>query len=780
MTGSSSHSDRGLDDILGTLPEYDAPDELIARIELEVSDKDSSAALQQPTRRLWVPALATAATLTAAIGLTLELVQTTKPGAEVASRPDASAPPDGELKEREIRIVEEFRDRPQEQGLDVTLLAKEDLSRQEPSSVLPKKPPVPSLSDLPKPYYEPGDGSELPEHLRDPSTREDPTSRVTGATESNYDLLFDHRATRNVVDEDGNLVASNTESVDEIGRSSEALGGEKAKRELSPSDQAGQVLADKLANLRSETADGARKQSETETDLGAYARRYNETAQDGFFPSSGYWANTYRAGDPAIRGLQRQLQEHAGIGKTLPDPSRARPTLQPFDAPSDAALALYVSADRDAVEGPSRVRLQVGIKSAETEGGARPAMNALVVVDARNGLDGEETRRVLAAAQALQDQRGPEDRFSLMVLGPDKIEQVEGESFRHGPVRVALESAGNRQRRASTVGDWRSASTAIDRWLAANVDNDRPPSSTTVLLVSGEPIQTATATFEDWLHTLALRGTSLSLISMNSDFDLGTGQRIARLAHGRFLTLGTPSEARNLIDRELHASSRTVARAVRVNVRLAPGVQLVDVLGSHPLDAVDATRVRASEKAIDRAMARQLGIAVDRQQDEEGLQVLIPSFLADDDHVLLFDLQVAQPGPVADVRLRYKDMIARQNTQAAVSFALREGTTNLGPLQLNVMRNTLAQHFADAAAESATALSRGDVAGARAALQRVLSVYADARSQYEQITTPQILEDEALIREFLSALENASAMAPHQMRTLIATLQLSAWQRQFG
>ena len=97
------------------------------------------------------------------------------------------------------------------------------------------------------------------------------------------------------------------------------------------------------------------------------------------------------------------------------------------------------------------------------------------------------------------------------------------------------------------------------------------------------------------------------------------------------------------------------------DIRLAPGVQLVDVIGSQRLDEGRAQEVRDAEQSIDQRLSRNLGIETDRGLDEEGIQMVIPSFYADDAHVVLLDVVAPGPGPVADVTVRYKDLVHMKN-----------------------------------------------------------------------------------------------------------------------
>ena len=69
-----------------------------------------------------------------------------------------------------------------------------------------------------------------------------------------------------------------------------------------------------------------------------------------FQPARGYWANTYVPGDPVLRGLRAVLapdsSAHVDGPVELHDAShRVR---QPFDRPSDSAVAVYIASDHSA------------------------------------------------------------------------------------------------------------------------------------------------------------------------------------------------------------------------------------------------------------------------------------------------------------------------------------------------------------------------------------------------------------------------------------------------
>ena len=88
---------------------------------------------------------------------------------------------------------------------------------------------------------------------------------------------------------------------------------------------------------------------------------YQATESLHFQPAQGYWANTHVPGDPNIRLLRARLAAWHRSGQAEQLEQGVKPVSQPFDAPVDNALALSLMSDANAVEGATRMRLQVGI-----------------------------------------------------------------------------------------------------------------------------------------------------------------------------------------------------------------------------------------------------------------------------------------------------------------------------------------------------------------------------------------------------------------------------------
>ena len=177
-------------------------------------------------------------------------------------------------------------------------------------------------------------------------------------------------------------------------------------------------------------------------------------------------------------------------------------------------------------------------------------------------------------------------------------------------------------------------------------------------------------------HESAVAGVPLSAFGVGAQADPNELARLAIAGQGNRRMLASSDDAAPAVEHELSAVARVVARAVRLRIRLAPGVHLISVLGSHPLDSVQVERVHEAENGIDQRLSKNLGIERDRGDDEEGVQIVIPSFYAGDSHVLLLDVVADGPGLCADVTARFKDSgAARQRRRAPEPVAAERSSS---------------------------------------------------------------------------------------------------------
>ncbi|MGE3636769.1 MAG: hypothetical protein AB7P00_43100, partial [Sandaracinaceae bacterium] len=410
-----------------------------------------------------------------------------------------------------------------------------------------------------------------------------------------------------------------------------------------------------------------------------------------FRAAEGYWQNTYVPGDPVIRALHRQLLDDPAA-RSLAE--LAQPAAPGFEAPRAGALALDVTADRREVEGRSRVLVSVGLRGAAQRAGRRPQLRAQVLLDLRRPLDDEAQARVRALLSALSRRRDGPDRVGFLVAGPDGGERLPLGMLRYGELTVALRrtfEAGADDAHPLALRD------ALEQAIGSvgQLEGDAPLGSAMVLLVTPSLTDEDARSLETTAHVGALAGVTTTVIALD-DASSQAVERVALAGQGRRRALRDANEADGVVRSEIEAVSRVVARAVRLRIRLAEGVQLVDVLGSHRLDDVEAQRVRRAEQAIDAALARRLGITSDRGEDEDGIQIVVPAFYADDAHRILLDVVVPGPGPVADVQVRFKDLLRLGNATLTDRVELARGAAGRGPSERRVLSAWLGHETASA------------------------------------------------------------------------------------
>jgi hypothetical protein len=412
--------------------------------------------------------------------------------------------------------------------------------------------------------------------------------------------------------------------------------------------------------------------------------------------AKGYWKNTYIPGDQQLRILRQSVsgfdKSRLGLGDNSTIGLERDSVLphRPFDVPQNSALAVYLHSNRKGIEAKSRMLVQVGLQATERFSGLRPAMNIGVVFDLRGRIDPQTAKSFRSLAMAFVKARDIGDRFSITVAGKPGALIVPPDEFRHGTVVLAAKKLFETKQ---VTGQGLSLTEAIDKSLEsvrASDDPTAPLGSSLVILVTPHQLgQSETRAIAEVAHNSSVSGIPFSAIGVGSSFSKRELDRIVLHGQGNRRFLGDATDAEKLVEREIYATSRVVARAVRLNIKLAPGVQLVDVLGSERLDQKRTAYVKQAEKAIDQRISKNLGIEADRGEDEEGIQIIIPAFYAAGSHVILLDVVVEKPGHVADVTARFKDLANLRNGVSRASLAVGSYPTALSPLEINVLKNRI-------------------------------------------------------------------------------------------
>jgi TonB family protein len=430
-----------------------------------------------------------------------------------------------------------------------------------------------------------------------------------------------------------------------------------------------------------------------------------------FQEAKGYWANTYVPGDPMLRSLELSLR---GTGYPALHQA-ARPAPLPLDATSTGALSLFIHSNRRGITEKNRLLVQVGIRASDHHGRRRPPMNIGVVLDLPRAINQDVASATTTLLSSLEGASELGDRFRLIVPGAGEV--LTPETFRHGPLTVALQDLYSRTPSGS-VSD--ALALALEK-VHAGDDPTMPLGTSVVLVVAGRRLGGELEGLARMAQASAVGGVAVSAIGVGAELDSAELDRLALDGQGRRYVLDNASEGPGIIDRELSSASRTVARAVRLRIQLAEGVRLVDVLGSNPLSARESARVRADERVMDLRLAKNLGIEADRGKDEDGIQIVIPAFYAGDAHSILLDVVADGPGPIAEVTARYKDLVRLENTVSRAGLALPRTDALSGPLEISVEKDYLEFRVAEALRDASEAVDRGDTETASQTLQDAMA-----------------------------------------------------------
>ncbi|MCA9559953.1 MAG: hypothetical protein KC583_15505, partial [Myxococcales bacterium] len=503
-----------------------------------------------------------------------------------------------------------------------------------------------------------------------------------------------------------------------------------------------------LEGLRRELADGGEVLDGTPDvvpDDAIAALRH--VRPDRFLPRMCYFENTYLGGNAAYEERLRRLDED--FGRDAPYRLASLPP-QPFDAPADAGLSLTAALDTRSLDQPGRVYLQIGLQGSKRYGWRRPPLDVALVVD-------PAARRADAAAleqavTTLVRRLGPQDRLAVVLAAEDGAEVLAPlAGVRDQRLALARQLEGlPAPEGAGGEALGRAMDTAGQVLRRGADDQARVPGTQTVVLLThgadAERVQSAAHA----AHALSVQGAVTSVVQTGGD--RGAWWSVANAGHGNYHR----GEVQASLEAELESLSKIIARLLRVNVRLASKVEGVRVIGSRVLGQDEVKRVKAREEATDRNLSRTLGVTADRGDDDDGIQTVIPYFYGGDAHVILLELWVESPGAVADVTLKYKDMVSLTNATARDSVALTRLPREDTPLQHIVRRNVRGFRLAEALEGAAALVERGQRPPAFALLER-------ARAQLP-----------AADRRLLDAFDRARGLPDHR---LAAALRMASARR---
>lgn len=496
--------------------------------------------------------------------------------------------------------------------------------------------------------------------------------------------------------------------------------------------------------------------------------------------ANGFWSNNYIPGDPRLRLLAARLVQDPSAKQIGALDASVAPYPQSFDAPKNSALAVSVRSDRRASDGPARMLLQVGLFGTARQAVGRPALNIGVVLDLAGATTGETATAMRGLLSELRAAKRRGDRFSLTVANHPGGLVLAPDQFRHGPLRVAMQTLfskrPSRRPASQTLGLAEAVGVATAQVAAAD-DASGPLGRSMVVVVTAATAPNAVdRRLEGLAHLNATQGIGLSAVGVGTAIDDGQLLRWAAAGHGNRRLLVRSSDAKKVIGSELASAESVVARAVRVRVKLAPGVKLVEVVGAKRLGTAAAARTREAEKSIDRRVAKARGITSDRERDADGIKVIIPSFSAGDSHVILLDVIADGPGALADVSVTYKDLVHMRNGSAKSSLSLKRGRNVAGHLERGVFQNYLGLVISNRLANAGSLLAKSDSSGAARVVGELSDLLRGLRVERPWLRKAVAFErDVATVAKFHSVLRSG---VPDTATAYVAnSLSYAAWRK---
>lgn len=433
-------------------------------------------------------------------------------------------------------------------------------------------------------------------------------------------------------------------------------------------------------------------------------------------PRTGYFENTYIGGNAAYQERLRRL-DRAFSGKRRVW-AEAAMSVAELDPPLSAGLAVSAALSARSLQAPGRVFLQIALRGSDRGGWVRPPLDVAIVLG--DGITGAHVETARAMTRKLLQSLSGRDRVAIVAAeanAPRLLTKPGSVPNRRMDIVEALQGwkGGGSGAEAALAGAMSHAGSVLKKLAGAA---HRVPGTQLVLAIVAPNCAQSVHSAKAAAHALTTQGAVTSLVAVGPVPETARWWEVANAGHGNFHVVTEADQCASVVASELSAISRVVARLVRINIRLHKNAHGVRIIGSRILGQPEARRVKAREVAVDANLSASLGLRTDRGEDDDGLQTVIPYFYGGDRHAILVELFVTKPGGVADVQVRYKDMLNLSNASASTSVALGTLARPPAPEQEMVLASVQSAQLGDVLGTAQTQLKAGQLDAAAATLRR--------------------------------------------------------------
>ena len=324
----------------------------------------------------------------------------------------------------------------------------------------------------------------------------------------------------------------------------------------------------------------------------------------------------------------------------------------------------------------------------DATGQARAPVNLSIVIDRSGSMKGKRLVNAIAAARGMLSRLRPTDTISLvayddraeLLVAPTTVDRLDGLAFER-----AL--AGLRGRGHTCISCGLELARAQIRRRSGAVNR--------ILLLSDGVANrglTRVADFRTLGDEARREQTAVTSIGVDLDYDERPLFAVSQASNGHHYFVQDPSGLPAVFEREAESLVGSIADRVDVDVALAPGVELLDVVA------------RGHRREGDR-VALSFGTLNAGEDKSALLRVRLPPGLG--------------TTAVADVRLRYRDLVdgRDQRAEGALSVRLDPSATTLARLDPKVEERLGRKDTLDALLTANEAFARGDLSGAREQLE---------------------------------------------------------------
>ena len=269
-------------------------------------------------------------------------------------------------------------------------------------------------------------------------------------------------------------------------------------------------------------------------------------------------------------------------------------------------------------DGLARLELSIAGHSDEPGASARRVPTEVVVVLDRSGsMEGEKLARAKGATRALLRELGPDDLFELVAYASGAVVVIP-------PTRVTRDALGSLDARidAVAVDGGTNIAAGLDLGLQGVRARSSDGGAARMILISDGMANVGDTSLSGLTGRAreAAHSGVVSSIGVGSDFDERVMAAIADAGTGNFYYLDEQRDLGQIFAREFGAARTTVASALEVEIRPAPGVRVVEA-GGYPLER-DGDTVRFSPGALFDGQDRRIWVTLavsDRGSDAQAL-----------------------------------------------------------------------------------------------------------------------------------------------------------------